>query len=114
MELRRGKRYPVQLECRVSPCLTPAASLPGQTVNMSNCGVLVSVDAAEHLPAKAEVGELARLVLELPRAPYFRGCWLDCICRVVRVDERAGGQVVAFDVKRYHFRPPPQNAAVGP
>ena len=114
MELRRGTRYPVELECRLSPCLTPAANLPGRTVNMSSRGVLVSFDAAERLPAMAEVGEIARVVLELPRAPYFRGYWLDCLCRVVRMEEHAGSHLVAFDVKRYHFRPPPQNAPAGP
>jgi hypothetical protein len=80
---------------------------------MSNCGVLVSLDAAERLPAAVEVGEPARLVLELPHAPYFRGCWLDCMCRVVRVDEQAGAHLVAFDVKRYHFRPSSENASAG-
>jgi hypothetical protein len=81
---------------------------------MSRCGVLVSFDAAERLPAKAEVGELARLVLELPQVPYFRGCWLDCMCRVVRMDEHADAHLVAFDMKRYRFRPSPQNASAGP
>lgn len=114
MEMRRGSRYPVQLECRLSPCLTSAASIPGRTVNMSSCGVLVSFDAAERLPATAEVGDVARLVLELPQAPYFRGCWLDCMCRVVRVAEQAGALLVAFDVKRYHFRPSPLNAPASP
>jgi hypothetical protein len=114
MELRRGSRYPVQLECRVSPCLTPTASLPGRTVNMSRCGVLVSFDAAEPLPTMTEVGKLAQVVLELPQVPYFRGCWLDCMCRVVRMDEHTDAHLVAFDVKRYRFRPSPQNSSAGP
>jgi hypothetical protein len=80
---------------------------------MSSCGVLVSLAAAERLPAAVEVGEPARLVLELPQAPYFRGCWLDCMCRVARVVEQTGAHLVAFDVKRYHFRPSPLNASAG-
>ncbi len=114
MELRRGTRYPVDLECRLSPCLTPAANLPGRTVNMSSSGVLVSFDAAARLPATAKVGEIARVVMELPRAPCFRGYWLDCLCRVVRVEEHAGAHLVAFNVKRSHFRPSPRNAPAGP
>jgi flavin reductase (DIM6/NTAB) family NADH-FMN oxidoreductase RutF len=114
MELRRGTRYPVQLECTLSPCFTPAASLPGWTVNMSNCGILVSLDAAERLPPTAGVGEYAQVALELTRGPYLRECWLDCMCRVVRVDEQAGAHLVALDVRRYHFRPSPQNASAGP
>jgi hypothetical protein len=98
----------------MSHWVTPAASFTGQTVNMSRCGVLVSFDAAEGLPAKVDVGDLARLVLELPRVPYFRGCWLDCTCRVVRVDELAGARLTAFEVKRYHFRPSALNAPAGP
>jgi flavin reductase (DIM6/NTAB) family NADH-FMN oxidoreductase RutF len=81
---------------------------------MSSCGVLVSFDAAERPSAPAEVGELVRLFLQLPQAPYVRGCWLDCMCRVVRVVEQAGAHLVAFDVKRYHFRPSPLHASAGP
>jgi len=114
MELRQSTRYPVELECKVSPCLTPAASLTARTVNMSRGGVLVSFAAAEALPTMTEIGELAQVVLELPQVPYFRGCWLDCMCRVVRMDELADAHLVAFDVKRYRFRPSPQSASAGP
>jgi len=62
----------------------------------------------------AQVGAHARVVLELLRVPYFRECWLDCMCRVVRVDEQAGAHVVAFEVQRYHFLPFPQSASADP
>lgn len=110
MESRRGVRYPVELECRVSALVAPTAAVPGKTLNMSRCGVLVSVHEPTPSPAVLGLGDLARVVLELPRAPYFRGHCLDCLCRVVRVDIQADARVLAFDVKRYHFRPALQSA----
>ena len=111
MERRRGTRYPVRLDCNLSLPDRPTASLSGQTVNMSSCGVLVSFQADGPLPAKPKVGGLARLVVELPQAPYFRGCWLDCKCRVVRVVKQTDAHLVALHVGRYWFRPSPESAS---
>jgi len=111
MERRRGRRYPVRLDCGLSFRDEPTAGLSGQTVNMSSRGVLVSVPRTAHLPAKLTVGETARVVLELPHAPYFRGCWLECMCRVARVLNQRDARLVAFEVKRYQFRPSLENAS---
>jgi len=111
MERRRGTRYPVRLDCSLSFPDEPAAGVSGQAVNMSSCGVLVSVPRTAPLPAKLTVGEAAWVVLELPHAPYFRGCWLECRCRVARVLNQRDARMVAFEVKRYHFRPSVENAA---
>jgi hypothetical protein len=109
MEYRRGVRYPVELECRVSAWSRPTAPLPGKTLNMSRCGVLVSIHQPIASSGMPGVGELARVVVELPNAPYFRSCWLDCMCLVVRVEDQADSRLVAFDVKRYYFKPTDQS-----
>ncbi len=114
MERRRAVRYPVRLDCRFSPRDVHKATLFGETVNMSSRGVLVSIPQAAGLPADLAVGEAARVVLELPQAPYFRGCWLECACRVARVVEQSGANLVAFEVKRYQFRPRPKVAPPAP
>ena len=114
MDLRRGVRYPVELECRVSALRDPAVSESGKTLNMSSCGVLVAFDPARPAQVRLRVGKPARVVVELPNAPYFRGCWLECTCRVVRVGELEGAQLVAFDVKRYRFRPFSRDAPAEP
>ena len=114
MERRRGTRYPVRLDCRVSSFSETTASISGQTLNMSKCGVLISLNGTGPLPAVLEVGERVRVLLELPHVPYFRGCWLDCGCQVVRVVDQTDAHLVAFEVKRYQFRPSPQNSLVVP
>ena len=114
MDLRRGVRYPVELDCFVSPVSDPSASEPGKTVNMSSCGVLISFDRIDPTRVMPQLGDVARVVVELPNAPYFRGCRLECKCRVVRVDQQADTQMVAFDVKRYHFRPVLRDAPAEP
>jgi hypothetical protein len=112
MESRRGTRYPVHLDCKLSLLREPDAAFAGQTLDMSSCGVLVTWDGAGRPPAVPGVGELARVVVELPQAPFFRGCWLDCACRVVRVEEHADVHRVALDVRRYQFRPATEDAPV--
>ena len=105
MELRRGIRFPVHLNCRVSPLSKAIANLSGHTVNISRSGLLVSFDGTGPLPALPEVGKAARVVLELPGVPYFRGWWLACGCEVARVVEQTGVPQVAFKVKRWRVVP---------
>lgn len=112
MESRRGTRYPVHLDCTLSLLREPDAAFAGQTLNMSTCGVFVTLDATERPPAVPGVGELAWVVVELPHAPSFRGCWLDCACIIIRVEAHADVRKVAFDVRRYWFRPATEDAPV--
>lgn len=112
MESRRRTRYPVHLDCKLSLLGGPDAAFAGQTLNMSTCGVFVTLDATERPPAVFGVGELAWAVVELPQAPCSRGCRLDCACIVVRVEEHADVRKVALDVRRYWFRPATEDAPV--
>ena len=107
-ESRRGVRYPVELDCRVSTRSDPKRPSSGRTVNVSRCGVLVSFDRGGSAWVRPEVGDPARVMLELPNASQIRGCCVECMCRVARVHDRPGAHSVAFDVVRYRFRPFPR------
>ncbi len=107
MERRQGIRYPVHLDCRVFP-FSRLTSLAGQTVNMCKSGVLVVLNGNE---TPLEVGEYARVVLELPKVLFFRGCWLDCWCEVVRITEQPNAALVAFTVKRWQLRRIPEESS---
>ncbi len=112
MERRKGNRYPVRLDCRLSFRGKPTVSVPGLTLNMSSGGVLVFVHQIQGLPARLPVGEAVGVTLELPKVPYFRCCSLFCHCRIVRIEEQDQGRVLAFQVKRHQFLPSPEGAAV--
>ena len=114
MERRRGVRYPVELDCSVSEFPGPVRRVQGKTVNMSRCGVLVRLEQDGASPLTLGMGDTARVVLEMPNAPYFRGCWLECNCRAVRVEELTDSRWVAFEVKRYRFRPPSETVLENP
>jgi hypothetical protein len=103
----------VELKCRVSPYSNPTFDFPARTVNMSNCGVLISIDGVELSLAAPKVGDLARVVVELPHAPHIRLCDLDCVCRVVRVNTAAAAYRVALDVKRYYFARVDRDTSLG-
>ena len=76
-------------------------------VDMSSCGVLVSLSGTGLLSAMLEGGERARVHLELPQVPCFRGCWLDCKWGVVRVAEQNDAHLIGLHVSSYHFRSAP-------
>jgi hypothetical protein len=111
VERRRRHRYPVRLGCRVTPLMEPAATFSGETLNMSSRGLLVSLVGTLVQPATLRTGRLARVVLDLPRVPYFRDCWLACVCRVVRGEEKDSVHMLAFEVLRYRFSPSPGTAS---
>jgi hypothetical protein len=83
----------------------------GETANMSSRGLLVYTDETADSATGLAVGDIAELVVELPEAPYFRGCWLECQCLVARTFQETGSRMIAFEVKRYKFRPRPEALA---
>ena len=105
MERRLSTRYPVCLDCTAASRRRPKAQFPGRTVNMSSRGILVSFSDADRGKGIFGLGNSARLIVGLPKVPYFRGCSLDCLCHVVRVKEISDALLVAFEVRRSHFRP---------
>ena len=73
---------------------------------MSRRGLLVTLPPSEPRLAVLGVGDLARVIVELPSVPYFRQRCLDCRCRVVRLETQADSCLVAFSVWRYYFGDP--------
>lgn len=103
MEFRRAVRYPVELRCMVSQFAGNPIHLPGRTVNMSRCGVLVAFDQGIGWEAP-KVGDTAKVAVRLsPQTRKLRECWVDCQCYVARVGEQSEAPLVAFDLRRYEF-----------
>ncbi len=99
---RRAIRYEVQLPCRVYSPGSVFRDLSGLTVNMSRSGLLLAVNPADpptHLP---QVGQAARIVLDLPHLASKQHS-VECHGRVVRVPEQDRGLRLAFEFRRYQF-----------
>jgi len=109
-DLRRGVRYVVELPCQVFSPLRAFANLTGVTQNMSRSGLLLALQQADTPPRLPEVGQAARIVLELPRAAAERRC-VECLGRVVRVDRDSTS--VAFEFRRYQFTGAPPLGSLG-
>jgi hypothetical protein len=114
MESRRGVRYPVELDCTVSSMAPANVSISGKTINMSNRGMLLEFPRAGAPLAALGVGDLARVIVELPGVPYFRQCSLDCMCRVVRYEDTSDCFRLALSVWRHYFRDPSKNPGSAP
>ncbi|MFB3776632.1 MAG: PilZ domain-containing protein [Bryobacteraceae bacterium] len=97
---RRGVRYEVRLQCQVYSPAKVFEDLTGVTQNMSRTGVLLSLEQTNASARLPEVGQAARIVLELPRSAPERRC-VECLGRVVRVDREFPS--VAFEFRRYQF-----------
>ena len=104
-DLRRGERYPVQLVCRISSPLEAFGDLSGVTLNMSRSGLLVSLDEAGSPQPMPVVGQSARITLQLPRSPGPQRRCIECVGHVVRLGQGAEAHSVAFELRRYEFRP---------
>ncbi len=99
-DYRRGVRYEVRLSCQVSSPGKVFADLTGVTQNMSRSGLLLELEQDESAARLPEVGQAARILLELPRATLERRC-VECLGRVVRIDRK--GPAVAFEFRRVTF-----------
>jgi hypothetical protein len=97
---RRGVRYEVRLHCQVSSPGNVFGNLTGVTQNMSRSGLLLDVRAEGPPDRLPEVGQAARILLELPRSAPEKRC-VECLGRVVRVDKEA--PAVAFEFRRVMF-----------
>ncbi len=99
-DLRRGLRYEVRLPCQVFSPLRAFENLSGVTLNMSRSGVLLTLEQTDPPSRLPVVGQVARIVLELPRSTHERRC-VECRGRVVRVDKDSTS--VAFEFRRFQF-----------
>jgi hypothetical protein len=99
---RRGMRYDVQLPCQVLSPFRAFGDLSGVTLNMSRNGLLLSLDRGGLNFTLPQVGHAARLLLQLPAAGAAQNRYLECLGRVVRIEDSASLRV-AFEFKRFQF-----------
>jgi len=71
---------------------------------MSRSGLLVALDEAGPLRPMPQVGQPARITLQLPPTPSSQRRCIECAGHVVRLGQGAEARSVAFDLKRYEFR----------
>ena len=102
-DARRGKRFQVQLPCEVSSPSRVFGNLSGVTQNMSRSGVLAAFRNTEISRPMPRVGDVARIVVELPLdAALGRRC-VEGLGYVVRMGQNPGQ--VAFEFRRSRFCP---------
>lgn len=107
-----GRRFALSMPCC---CMSPApafARLAGRTCDMSRSGVLARFTkpgASEVLP---QVGETARLEIDLPTSPNFSPRFLDCMAVVVRVLDETDHLAVAFELRRVRVEERPTKESV--
>jgi hypothetical protein len=104
IDTRRGVRYAVQLTCKVSSPLQFFNELSGVTMNMSRCGLLALFGEAAIRQPQPLVGTPVRITLKLPCAHGKSARRLECLGRVVRVNEEHAPLQVAFALQRYQFQ----------
>lgn len=100
---RRGQRFRMRLNCRVSFPRNALETLSGITRDVSRSGLLILLEDSEPSTAPA-VGDMARVMVELPQSAESSPRCLDCVARVLRIDETENGtRTIAFEVRRMRF-----------
>lgn len=102
-ELRRSTRYDVQLPCQASSPFKAFDRLSGVTANVSRNGLLLRLVGDPAPRTLPQLGHAARIVLRLPGEPSTEPRYVECLGRVVRVEEREDGRSVAFEFRRFQF-----------
>jgi hypothetical protein len=104
VELRRDKRYEVQLSCRISSLHRSFSEVAGVTLNMSRSGLLAVFGEAGSSNVSPLVGAAVRIRVELPGASGKPARWVECLGRVARVGDESAPRQVAFALQRYQFQ----------
>ncbi len=105
LDRRQAQRHDVERPCRVVLESNPTGEAEGVTRNISRSGMLIRFQEAELLRALPQVGEEARVVIDLPHNSQYPPRVLECFARVVR----AGGSsdedhALALEVIRMQIR----------
>ncbi|HSW50214.1 MAG TPA: PilZ domain-containing protein [Bryobacteraceae bacterium] len=102
-EQRRNLRFEVNLPCELWSPFQAFDMLSGVTVNMSRIGLLFSPDDPLEGRLLPQVGHAARVVLQLPGSGQGRGRCVECLGRVVRLEEQEDSRRIALEFRRYQF-----------
>jgi hypothetical protein len=98
---RRRRRFEMRLACRVLSPERRFEALTGTTHDVGRSGALVVFRGQRSSAGRMQVGELARLILEMPRHPDFSPRCLECKARVVRIDSAGEGRFsVGYRIQR--------------
>jgi len=105
---RRGKRYEVGLPCRLFSPFQAFEKLSGVTVNMSRNGVLLAIEQNVDPERSPQVGHAARIVLQLPGSGREKGRYVECMGRVVRIEDKPNLMRIALEFRRFEFIETPE------
>ena len=100
---RRNTRFEVHLPCELWSPFQAFDMLSGVTVNMSRIGLLFSPEDPLEGRLLPKVGHAARVVLQLPGSGQRRGRCVECLGRVVRLEEQENSRRIALEFRRYQF-----------
>ncbi len=74
---------------------------------MSRNGLLATFETREFMQSLLELGGTARVIVELPGSANLPRRCLECMGRVVRVEQGSASRKVAFELERLEFRDAP-------
>ncbi|HUQ93609.1 MAG TPA: PilZ domain-containing protein [Bryobacteraceae bacterium] len=96
---RRNQRFGLKLPLEVVRTGTQKLGKPGETTNLSSCGVLFTSNA------KVEIGQPIEFLITLPTEAGGRSVRLRCVGKVVRLEESEAdtGHAVAATMERFEF-----------
>jgi c-di-GMP-binding flagellar brake protein YcgR len=107
---RRNARYEVQLPCEVMSPFRAFDKLAGVTLNMSRVGLLFYLEEAAEGRLLPQIGHAARIVVQLPDSGREPGRCIECLGRVVRLEEQDNSRRIAIEFRRHQFT----DGAAGP
>jgi len=100
---RRNPRFDVQLPCQIWSPFRAFDSLAGLTLNMSRAGLLFSPDLGVEGRVLPEAGHAVRVTLQLPGTELEQARCVECLGRIVRLEDRDNSRRIALEFRRYHF-----------
>lgn len=100
---RMNPRFDVRLQCELWSPFRAFDTLSGVTVNMSRVGLLFSPEHSLEGRLLPQVGHAARVVLQLPGPADVSARCVECLGRVVRLEEEEDSRRIALEFRRYQF-----------
>ena len=105
MDRRQEPRRAVERPCRLASESLPPDEMSGMTTNVSRSGMLVRFSDSCLPGVLPQVGEQARVVIDLPPSAAYAPRSLECFAHVVRSEGSPGGApALALEVHRMQIR----------
>jgi len=101
MEKRHGRRFQLNLGCRVTLAWRESRELSGSTANISRSGVKIVFHDVERRDELPGTGESVRILIDLPHSTNITPRCLECLGAAVRAETLEDGRfAVAFEIRR--------------